>query len=235
MKKKPKFRKKRRQKGRRRIVILTAVLLLFVSITWYCMSGLHSIIFVYAKSMAETVMSDTANQAVFEIMKENGITYQDIVQVTRGDDNIVSALEIDTVLVNQLKAQITTEISKLLASKEKLKIEVPLGSLLENEFLWGMGPTITFNMDITGTILSDFRSHFESAGINQTLHQIVVEVGAQAHIVMPLYRKTCEVKTSFIVAQTVIVGKVPEAYTYVFDDDREDIVGDIFDYGASVG
>ncbi len=231
-KKRPLRAKKGRVRSRKRLLctgISAAVLLLL------CYTGgiLHSMVAAYAVSDAKTILSDTANQAVYRILQEEGVSYEDLVQLRGGQDSTVSALEVNTVLVNRLKTRLSTEISALLRDRERMRLQVPLGSLFNSELFWGRGPEIPFNLDITGTVLTDFNSGFHTAGINQTLHQISVTVSAQAYVVMPLYRKRCEVDTSFLVAQTVIVGAVPDAYTYVFDDDREDIVGDLFDYGAA--
>lgn len=51
---------------------------------------------------------------------------------------------------------------------------------------------------------------------------------------MPGYSVTTKVKTSYCLAETVIVGYVPQSFTEVTGDDRSNL-SKIFDFGAGRG
>ena len=52
---------------------------------------------------------------------------------------------------------------------------------------------------------------FEEAGINQTRHRIFLEIAASIQIVQPLLSSTITVKTDVPLAETIIIGNVPQA------------------------
>ena len=72
-------------------------------------------------------------------------------------------------------------------------------------------------------------SAFSSAGINQTSHQIELEVTVRIYAAIPGFRSSIETTTNYLVAETVLVGEVPDSFTQV-DGDQADIVRKIFDY-----
>ena len=74
-------------------------------------------------------------------------------------------------------------------------------------------------------------SRFESCGINQTRHQILLSVEVQAGAILSQYRVDVEVPTEYVLAETVLVGSVPDSYTHVLTDDQE-LLGEINDYKA---
>jgi len=103
-----------------------------------------------------------------------------------------------------------------------------------NDFTNGFGPEINFKMQVTTTAFVDFRQKFESAGINQVLHIITVDIRIKGNLVIAGYNKGIETKTSAIAAQTVIVGKSPDAFTNVVESPTDNTGGLINDYGAIV-
>lgn len=53
-----------------------------------------------------------------------------------------------------------------------------------------------------------------AAGINQTRHQILLHVDVYTGILLPGFTASTKVSNEIAVAETVIVGSVPETYTY---------------------
>ena len=63
----------------------------------------------------------------------------------------------------------------------------------------------------------DFVSFFQSAGINQTLHKIYIDVYADVSIVTPIDQPTIQVKAEILVCENLIVGKIPQTYLNLYD------------------
>ena len=55
-------------------------------------------------------------------------------------------------------------------------------------------------------------SNFESAGINQTRHRIYLEIKSKMGVVAPFVSKRVEVINEVNIAETVLIGDVPETY-----------------------
>lgn len=211
------------------VIAVIIVLIFFISISFYKM---HPVIMNVAVSNAETIMLNSANNAVLLILEDEEIYYNDIVKLSDNNNGYIKGLEIDTYKINRLKSLISNKTSDLVAESEHYNFGIPLGSFFNNNFTNGFGPLIPFKMQMTTTAFVDFSNQFKSAGINQVLHIINVDILIKANLVVAGYRKSFETKTSVIAAQTVIVGETPDAFTNVVESEKDNTGGLINDYGA---
>lgn len=226
------LKKPKDKKYRLRIAMIFTVI---ISVIFSgCAYKMHPVIMTHAVSIAETIMLNSANEAVIKILKNENITYNDIVKLTNNNDGYVTSLEIDIYEVNYLKSRISNEVARIVASKEHYDLGIPIGTFLNNDFTNGFGPKVKFKMQVTTTAFVDFTQKFESAGINQVLHIITVDIMIKGNLVIAGYNKSIETKTSAIAAQTVIVGKSPDAFTNVVESPTDNTGGLINDYGAIV-
>lgn len=190
------------------------------------------LVYTYAKSYAETLFLNSANTSVVNILKENDISYSSIATLSRTSDGHIASLEIDIEKINILKSLISNKMSDKLNNSEYYDLRIPFGTLLGSEYTTGIGPRVKFSMQVTATAVADFKSNFQSAGINQVLHQILITINIKGNILMLGCTEPFSVSTTAIAAQTVIVGLTPDAFTNVIEGGGTgSIVGDIFDYG----
>ncbi len=227
-------RKRARKKPAAFIIVLTltfALAVLFLSAD----RQLRRIIEPYSVSSAKRIIIAAVDAAALEVLKENNINYQKIANLGKDQAGNITSLEIDTALVNTLKSQISSKLTQQLNSSEEYVLKIPIGTIIGNEFTVGRGPELAFKMKLSAAIKTDFKSNFYSAGINQVLHQILIEVKYDGYILIPWFRESFSDKTDYIAAQTVIVGVVPDAFTNVIESEPEQITGDIFDYSAGRG
>jgi len=210
------------------------VFLLLLILFCFCFLNIREVIINYAESQATSIVFNIANDEIEKEMARQGVTYNDIVKLSKNSENNISALEIDAVKINQMKSRISSQISKEIGKYEEYNISVPIGTLTGNEYLLGFGPKIKFRMKITSSVFTGFESNFYSAGINQVLHQVVIKVKIKGNLVLPWNTKGFETNTDVIAAQTVLVGVVPDAFTNVIEADGGEIASEIFDYGAEL-
>ncbi len=195
---------------------------------------MHPIIIKYAESSAETIMLNSANQAIVSVLEENNISYNDIVNLTTTSEGYVSSLEIDIYEINYLKSHISNAVSEIIAQKELYDFKIPIGTFFGNTYTSGLGPKVKFNMQITTTAFVNFRHEFKAAGINQVLHLVMVDIEIVGSLIFAGYNKSINTSTTAIAAQTVIVGKSPEAFTNVIESEKDNTGGLLNDYGAIV-
>ena len=210
---------------------LAFVLCITVSLGFYYYK-MNPVIMRYAVSVAETIMLDSANEAVIKILNENEISYDDIVKLTTNDDGYVTSLEIDIYQINNLKSRISNKTSSIIEEKEYYDVGIPIGTFLGNTYTAGIGPKLNFKMQLTTTAVVDFGHKFESAGINQVLHMVMINIDIEGSLIISGYSKTITASTSAVAAQTVIVGKTPDAFTNVIESEQDNTGGLINDYGA---
>lgn len=150
------------------------------------------------------------NSAVLQEMENNAVTYSDLVTVTRDSDGTVQSITADMVKMNRLKAGIVNDIQTGINKDDDSTLYIPLGTILGGTLFHGLGPKVRFRMTLAGNVTADFKSTFQSAGINQTRHQIYINIHASVYSFLPGFDSTTDVDTSMLVAETVIVGSVPE-------------------------
>lgn len=166
-----------------------------------------------AANRAQMISTNAINEAVLKEIDNSGLQYNDFVKIERSETGKVLALTTDSGLINRLKARISIAIQDRLCKSEINKIGVPLGTLLGAEFCSGMGPFIPLNISISGSVVTEFESKFCEAGINQTKHQIYLNIHTKISAFVPGYPTTADVDTNMNIAETIIVGEVPNMYS----------------------
>ncbi|MBQ7726129.1 MAG: sporulation protein YunB, partial [Clostridia bacterium] len=168
-----------------------------------------------------------------DVLTDEGVSYNDIVILSRDAQGSVTSLETDIVKLNTLKSLISNRLSQIVASEEDYVIQIPVGSFFSTVYTGGWGPQIPLKMRLTATAHVNFSHEFRAAGINQVLHIVMIDMDIYGSLVVPGGRNAVSVSTSVFAAQTIIAGIVPGAYTQVLEDgETEDIAGLINDYGA---
>ena len=189
-----------------------AALLCLLILTVLLDGRVRPVVKAYAGYQARVYATRAIDEAVLEVLSREGVSYDKLVHIDRGESGEVIALQADTVAINRLKSLLTAEISDRLEGMERQEIRVNIGTLSGFQFLAGRGPAVSFHLAPAGYARADLSNAFDSAGVNQTRHQIMLEVESNITAVIPAYSVTTQVTTGVVLAETVIVGGVPEAY-----------------------
>ncbi|MCI8755276.1 MAG: sporulation protein YunB [Oscillospiraceae bacterium] len=166
-----------------------------------------------AAYQARLLATRNINDAVLDIVQEENVQYNNIVNVRQGIEGQVTSLTTDMVTMNRLKAQVTNRVSEYLEKQTMQEVKIPVGTLIGGSVFSGRGPLVEFRLFPAGYVETDLYNDFQPAGINQTLHRIMMTVKVRVVGVIPFYSVTADVNTSICLAQTVIVGKAPSSYT----------------------
>lgn len=191
---------------------------------------LRPVIRSMAAYQAKVIATRIINEAVTESLSGGAAPYDRLVQVQCDNSGRVTSVQTDMVRLNLLKASLTTTASQRLSMLESQTVLIPVGTLTGWQLLSGRGPRVEFKIVPSGFVQSQLQHRFDSAGINQTRHQILLQVDASIIAVLPGYSTTTEVSTGLVLAETVIVGVSPEAFTQVLTENG-DTAGLLADYG----
>ena len=181
---------------------------------------------------AKVFSAKIINDAVYNELQNQNVNYGKIVKLTYGENGNVTSLQTDIIALNKLKTEVINSVVESIANMKDQEIRIPIGSLTGVQFLSGRGKRILFKIIPAGYVEATFKNKFDSAGINQTRHQIILNLKMTVTAIIPGYSTTTQIETDICMAETVIVGLVPEAFTEVLDS--QDVTGKIFDYGAEV-
>ena len=163
-------------------------------------------------SQAQTVSTNVINQVVADELSRLDIDYSDIIDIQKDADGKILAASTDMKKVNSLKSLMTLSIQDKISAMEVQKTKIPLGTFTGTEILNGRGPKIPIDVSMSGSVIMDFKSEFVSAGINQTKHKLYLEVNSEVLAFIPGYPVNTVVKTSILIAETIIVGEVPAVF-----------------------
>lgn len=191
--------------------IFIILLLLFIGLIFFEIRAKPVIIEV-AVAQSENIASAVIENAIVSVLYENGITYSTLVDIEKDGNGRVTTVKADTIKMNMLKSEIGSEISKEILETDSREISIPLGTIIGISSLSGKGPKIKTTVTLASNVTSTINNTFTSAGINQTLHEIYVNVNATIYVVMPKRTATAEVNSNYCIAQTVIIGTVPETF-----------------------
>ncbi len=228
----PYKRRHRPHRGWRKLIVVVltvlALLLLFNSRFSPLLEGLA---FAEVEKEAERLMA----AAVLGEMEVCPTNYEDIVTLSFKSDGSVSSLRTNTAKLLSLRTRLSRGIINAIKENSTIIAEIPFASLLGVNFI-PSGPSLSLSLRLTRTFNAFFVSKFEEMSINQTRHSIVFCMAMDIQVLIPRGIKTIRVTRDFPIAETIIVGDVPDAYTKIqrlTDDITEGEIDDIYDFGAA--
>ena len=184
-------------------------------------------------SLATTKVSNTVtrivSEAVYQTIEDGEIRYDGLVTFEKDETGQITAVRSNMAAFNHLQADILDTILTRIDQVSARELSIPVGTLTGFSLLAGRGPRISVRMESVGSSEANFHNEFVSAGINQTKHQIILTVDVSVSILLPGFTTATKVSNSFIVAETVIVGSVPDTYTY-FATEPDTYLEDTKDY-----
>ena len=180
-----------------------------------------------------SAVTNIIDNAVMAELEREGADYSRLVNLTTNAEGEIISLESNVMSINRLKTGISGRIERELERISAIGIDIPIGTLVGIELLHGRGFSVGMSVEPLGYATTTIISEFTQAGINQTLQRIVIKIDAEVDAIIPGYSARVPVSTSIVAAETIIVGRVPEAYTHVVTT-SEDLVGSLEDYGATL-
>ena len=196
-----------------KLVCLVSSFLILI-LTLVCLLHLKSLL----SNLAVTRVSSTVNRlvalAVTDAVNSGNIQYGNLITFEKDNEGKITALQSNIAEFNRLQAFITQDVFRRLNENGETVLSIPVGTLTGSALLAGHGPSFKIKMQTAGNCTAHFENQFTDAGINQTTHRILLYVDVSVSILLPGFRTSTKVSNEFSVAETVIVGEVPDSYTY---------------------
>lgn len=164
--------------------------------------------------MALTQTSNCITEAINQAVAEQAVAYSDLISFEYSSTGDIVAMVSNMSQSNLLRAELLNVALAAVDGMETLEVGVPLGTIFDVDLFSGLGPNVEVRILYTGTASAQFENHFFDAGINQTCHQIFFHVDADLTVLLPGQRYNTNVSTKVCVAETVIIGKIPETYLH---------------------
>ena len=187
------------------------LLILVATVVTVASLAFRSLVTELAVSTAKDAVIMSVNSIVKDIMTDESFDPSALVGLERSADGGIAAVTTNVAAVNTLAARVLERAIEQTAA-ETISVSIPLGNLAGSTLLAGKGPSIPVELTMLSSSVAGFRSELTSAGINQTRHQILLDLNVEVSLLMPWRTVGTSVDTEILVSETVIVGEVPESY-----------------------
>lgn len=194
-------------------VLLSAVLLAgaMLAFLFPATRYFHTLTGEIALSDATDLVTKTVSDIVEEKMRDPALEYSRFISLEKDANGNVSAIVTDMAQVNTLASELMRSV--VLASEQgELNLAIPLGNLLGSGILLGRGPDVPVKVTMLTSSSTRFRNELTEAGINQTKHQLLLELLVDIDVLIPWEIMSTQVIAEVLVAETILVGQVPETY-----------------------
>ncbi len=224
-----KTRKRLRSVGYKMI----AVSLIFLGLAVLVDLSLQPIIESVNAYECQLLITEMITAAVDEELSREDVSYTKLVDLETNTEGDIISVESNVININRMKTGISKRLERELTRIEAIHIGIPIGTLSGIQMLHNKGFDIGMTVEPIGYPKTRIISEFSEAGINQTRHRIIIDITVVADAIIPGYSTTVTVNTSVVAAETIIIGRVPDAYTHVVSGDSE-LVGALEDYEADI-
>ena len=212
------------------MIILILSLLSMVFLTFADLR-LKPVVINAARSRARLFASDVISRSVDAAVAESAGSFINVIY----DEDGISAIETNVTGISRLRADSILNIRGEISDIDRMTLDIPLGNLAGGMLLTGRGFPVRIKLVPIGDVSGEIYSEFSETGINQTLHRIYLRVRVSMNMIVASDTVRLELADDILVAETVIVGRVPDAYTAInrfeIDENEEN---DLNDYAAQI-
>lgn len=195
-------------------VVIAFLLIILTILLFYVEKRLRMGINQISEYRVKSIVTKVVGNAINENFPQD-IDYSDIVSISKDENGNITSVQTDIAKLNRIFANVSLSVQNQLSDLSDEKISIPLGAVLGETIFAARGPKIDFRIIPVGSVETDFKSEFSSAGINQTRHRIYILFKTEIGVAIPFVEKKTVVTTSLPVAETVIVGDVPDCYIHI--------------------
>lgn len=201
-------------RAKKAALIALVCLVALMVVTALILNQLRPIVLQLARSKVNETVLRTINTVVEREIAQGGLEYSKLIRFQKDMYGNITALETDMAAVNRFQTRISQGIVEELDNSVISELRIPIGSAIGGELFSGRGPKVTVKILSVTYIRTKLENTFVDAGINQTRHKIMLDVSVDVEVFVPGYRDVIEtVETRVEVAETIIVGRVPNVYT----------------------
>lgn len=165
-----------------------------------------------AQSQVHNQMISVLEHAVLTALSDSNAGKSGFISIQRDENGNITDLTTNVAALNLLRSRVVDQVLLELQGVDVSNIELPLGSLWDSELIWARGPAIRAHAMTVGTISAEFQSDFISAGVNQTIHQIWLELSVPLTVMLAGRDIAVPISSRICIAETIVVGKVPNTY-----------------------
>ncbi len=206
----PRWNRRKREAGRQLgASLILGLCMAFFLIRWFD-TALRPQLVALSEAQVRNHLTQVADSSLTRALEVQELPYGSMVKLQTG--NGLSTLTTDTPALNRLRTAVLEDIIAQVEAIDSGSLGVPLGALTGIDLLSAWGPRLPVQVVSVASAQGQYRNDFTSAGINQTLHRIMLDITLNARLLLPGGVVDIAVSTPICVTETVIIGQVPQTY-----------------------
>ena len=192
-------------------IIIVVLIFLVLFIVFYYLKIMLPIIKTYSKAETEVVTEYAVNTAVSNVVNKT-INYNSLININYSAGGEIVSFSANQYEINTITREIVKETQFQMNNLGTDGLNIKFGTLLGIPFLIEHGPNINLKLMPIGAVKGEFVSEFDSVGINMTKHSLFLYIKTHVSIVLPIKNQEVITTTQVLLAESIIIGKVPEVY-----------------------
>lgn len=172
-----------------------------------------------AVSNAVNQISLAVGRAAADSLRSAGIDYSAFVNVATDADGKVASLSMNATACGEFRRRFIDCLCSQIEQINEQNLRVSIGSLTGILWLSALGPDIRVTIRSVGDVSAEYENEFTSVGINQTKHAVYLRATVAIQLMIPGKIIPVVLEETVCLAETVIVGDVPNAYLNLQDGD----------------
>lgn len=196
------------------ISVVTLSLCLILIFLQYFRHNMVPVVMNTCEAQVRAIGINSINNAASTVITED-LDYDDLFSLVADDSNQITMIQARSPRINRLAREIARLTQYNLESNGTEEVSIAIGTLTGMTLLIGLGPPVNITITPIGVAYCDFVSEFISAGINQTIHKIYIDVYVKIDVALPIDDLSVTVKSEILICENLIVGKVPDTYLTV--------------------
>ena len=192
-------------------IFISIIFIIILFIILYLNYIVNPVIIEYSIAKTRSLSQKAVEEAVYQTINQ-GFLYDDLINITHDENGDVMYISTNSLQINLLARDLAKNSQKQLETMGNTGIDIPLGTFTGMPIFVGRGPEINIKLLPIGSISCKFSSEFLDAGINQTNHKIYLTVTTNVSIILPTANETVQTTSQLMIAESIIVGKIPDTY-----------------------
>lgn len=197
-------------KNNKKIVKFTIIILIAIATFTMSINSVNPIFEKLCSDKAKSIATIICNEESTKII--SNYKYEDLVTIYKDSNDNITMIKSNITPINLIISDVAEKIQKRLDKVNEEQIGIRFGSFTGTKIFSGRGPIIPVTLSTAGNIETDLRSEFKSSGINQTIHRIYLQVDCNVNILTPYTVFEEGISNQVLIAENIIVGKIPESY-----------------------
>ena len=194
----------------KKIAKIIIILIIAFSTVKIVLDAVYPIFDTLCEAKAKSIATIVSNEQATNVMREH--TYDELFTIEKDNNGNITMIKSNVYAINEIISDVAVKIQNEIEKRGREDIEIALGSFTGFKLLAGKGPGVPIRISSIGNVETDIRSEFTAKGINQTLHRIYLQVECEISILTPYEDITQKIANQVLIAENVIVGKIPSTY-----------------------